>query len=94
LVLSGSEFYEDLLNSGCESLTFGVTNINFLKSRELHDGAGEMHDVLASFRERIKSNEQGVGSDLPLVLRFFLVLEVAHFELLAHIESLAKLVIS
>jgi hypothetical protein len=94
LVLSGSELLEDLINCGCESLTFSVTNINFLKGREFHDGAGEMHDVLASFRERIKSNEKGVGSDLPLILGSLLVLKVAHFELLADIECLTKLIIS
>ena len=60
---------------------------------ELHDGACQVHDVLASLRERIKSHEQGVGGDFPLVLGLLLVLIVGILELGADIQSEGKLII-
>jgi hypothetical protein len=51
LVLSLGEFLEDLLNCGSESLSLGATNFNLLESRELNNGAGKMHNVLASLGE-------------------------------------------
>jgi hypothetical protein len=60
---------------------------------ELHNGAGQVHDVLASLGEGIKSHEQGVGGDLPLVLGLLLVLIVGIFELGADIQSKSELVI-
>lgn len=53
-----------------------------------------MHDVLASLGERIKSHEQGVGGDLPLVLGLLLVLVVSILELGANVQSESELVIS
>jgi len=42
------EFFKDLIDSCGQSLTFSVTNFYLLQLVELNDGAGEMHDVLAS----------------------------------------------
>ena len=60
---------------------------------ELHNGAGQVHDILASLGERIKSHEQGVGGDLPLVLGLLLVLVVSILELGANVQSESELVI-
>lgn len=53
-----------------------------------------MHDVLASLGEGVQPNEERIRGDFPLVLREFLVLEVAHFKLSADIECLDQLVVS
>ena len=42
------EFSEDLFKTVSKSSTFGVSDLNLIKSLELLDGACEMHDVLAS----------------------------------------------
>jgi hypothetical protein len=52
-----------------------------------------VHDVLASLGERIKSHEQGVGGDLPLVLGPLLILVVGILELGANVQSKSELVI-
>jgi hypothetical protein len=52
-----------------------------------------MHDVLASFRERIKSHEESVGCDFPLVLGLGLILKVSILELGANIKSKGELVV-
>jgi len=59
----------------------------------LNNGAGKMHNVLAPLRERVQSYEKSVSSNFPLILRDLLILEIAHLELSAYIESLSKLII-
>jgi hypothetical protein len=54
---------------------------------ELDDGAGKVHDILASLGESIESHEKSVGGNLPLVLRFSLILEVGILEFRANIKS-------
>jgi len=43
-----------------KDLTLGVTNLNLGELVELDDGSSEMHDVLASLREAVKTHEQGI----------------------------------
>ena len=71
---------EYLNNSSTQGLTFGVTDINFSKSCELNNGRSEVHYVLASFREGIKSYEEGTCCDFPLALRLDFVFKINIFE--------------
>lgn len=52
-----------------------------------------MHDVLASLKEAIKSHEQSVGGDFPLVLGLSLVVKVGIFELVADINGKVEFVV-
>ena len=53
-----------------------------------------MHDVLASLKEAIKSDEQSVRGDLPLVLGLSLVVKVGILELVANINSKSEAFVS
>lgn len=72
---------------GSQLLSLGVTDFNLLELVELDDGAGQMHDILASFREGIKSHEQSIGCDFPLILSLCFVFEVGILELWADIKG-------
>jgi hypothetical protein len=51
-VLNGSsELFVDLNDGSRKGLTLGVTNLNLLELLELHDGVGQVHNVLASLLE-------------------------------------------
>jgi hypothetical protein len=51
-VLNGSsELFVDLNDSSRKGLTLGVTNLNLFELLELHDGVGQVHNVLASLLE-------------------------------------------
>jgi hypothetical protein len=51
-VLNGSsELFVDLDDGSRKGLTLGVTNLNLLELLELHDGVGQVHNVLASLLE-------------------------------------------
>jgi hypothetical protein len=75
-------------------LSFGVTNLNLLQLVELLDGAGQVHDVLASLREGIESNKESVGGDLPLVLALGLVVEVSLLEASTDLDAESEAVMS
>jgi hypothetical protein len=81
------ELIIDLVHTGGKGLTFCVTNENIRELVELQDGAGQVHDVLASLQERIESHKQSVSRDFPLVLGLSLVVKVGVFELEADIKS-------
>jgi hypothetical protein len=53
-----------------------------------------VHDVLASLREGVKSHEESVGGDFPLVLSLGLVFKVSIFEFGAHVQSENELIMS
>mmetsp|Transcript_20734 Transcript_20734/g.31851 ORF Transcript_20734/g.31851 Transcript_20734/m.31851 type:complete len:572 (-) Transcript_20734:732-2447(-) len=100
VVLHGRELVDGLLelrehleDGSREGLTLGVTDVDLLQLRELHNRAGQVHDVLAALREGVQAHEQSVGGDLPLVLGLGLVLEVGVLELGAHVESQHQLVV-
>jgi hypothetical protein len=86
------ELIIDLKNTGGKSFTFGVTNFYLLEFSELPDSASQVHDVLTSFKEAIKSHEKGVCSNLPLVLGLSLVIEVGIFEFVADFDGKSKLI--
>ena len=68
-ILNGfAELLVDLLEGGSHSLALCVADFNLLELVELLDGAGQVHDVYATFGESIKTDEQRIGGDLPLVL--------------------------
>jgi hypothetical protein len=82
-----------LVNTSSKSFTFSITNFNLLELVELHDGACQMHDVLASFQERIKSNKQCVCSDLPLIFRLSFVVKICIFEFVTNVKGKRKLIV-
>jgi hypothetical protein len=49
------ELTKDLKNRGSHGFTLGVTNFDLLQLVELLDSASQVHNVLASFAESIKS---------------------------------------
>jgi hypothetical protein len=49
-----------------------------------------MHDVLASLKEAIESDEQSIGGDFPLILRLSLIVKVGIFEFVANINGKSK----
>jgi len=53
-----------------------------------------MLNVLASLREGVKSNEESVSGDLPLILGFSFVLEVSILEFGADIEGKNQFLVS
>lgn len=87
LVHSLLEFHEDLLQSFSQGFTLGTSEFNLSQLVELHDGVGQMQNVVTSFKEGIQSHKQGIGGQLPGVLSFGLILEIGIFELSAHING-------
>jgi hypothetical protein len=87
------EFVKNLGQRLAHGGTLGVTNFDLAELLELLDGASQVHDVHAAFREGVKTNEESVGGDLPLVLRLGLVVEVGVLELGADLKSKGKLAV-
>jgi hypothetical protein len=86
--LDGSvEFVENAGDRLGHGLTLGVSDLNLLELVELHDGAGQVHDVLASLAEGVEADEESVGGDLPLVLALGLVVEVGFLEASADLDA-------
>lgn len=77
-------------------LALSVSDFDLLKLVELDNGAGEVHNILASLLERVETDEESVSGDLPLVspLSLSLVLEVCLLELGACFESSSELIMS
>jgi hypothetical protein len=65
-----------------------------LELGELHDCAGKVHDVLASLREGVESDKEGICGDFPLSLCLLLVLKVGILELGTDIKGNSELVVS
>jgi hypothetical protein len=65
-----------------------------LELGELDDSAGKVHDVLASLREGVKSDEESICGDFPLSLCLLLVLKVGILELGTDIKGNSELVVS
>jgi len=78
---------EYLFKTISKSSTFGVSDLNVSELLELLDGVCKMHDVLASFKEAIESNEQSIGCDFPLVFGLGLIVKVSIFEFIANIND-------
>jgi len=53
-----------------------------------------MHDILASFKEAIESNEQSVGCDFPLVFGLGLIVKVSILEFVANINDKGEFLMS
>jgi hypothetical protein len=66
------ELLENLHDWSGKLFSLSVTDFNLLKLVELNNGASEVHDILASFLERIKSHKKSIGCDFPLVASFCL----------------------
>ena len=77
-------------------LALSVSDFDLLKLVELDNGAGEVHNILASLLERVETDEESISGDLPLVspLSLSLVLEVCLLELGACFESSSELIVS
>jgi hypothetical protein len=77
-------------------LALSVSDFDLLKLVELDNGAGEVHNILASLLEGVETDEESVSGDLPLVspLSLSLVLEVCLLELGACFESSSELIVS
>jgi hypothetical protein len=88
------ELLEDLDDGSGKSLSFSVTNLNLLKLLELHDGVGQMHNVLASLLERVQSDEECILGDFPLASDLSLVLMVGFLEFGTSVESLLEIGVS
>ena len=84
----------DLFKTISKSSTFSVSDFDLIKLFELQNGICKMHDVLASFKEAIKSDEQSVGGDLPLVLGLSLVVKVGILEFVANFDSKSEVSVS
>jgi len=82
-----TEFLKDGLDVGRHDLALSVADLNFLQLVKLGDCAGQVHDVLATFSEGIKTHKQRIGADLPLVLGLAFVVEVGVFESGADFEA-------
>jgi hypothetical protein len=94
-IVDGSvELTVDLFETISKSSTFGVSDLDLVKLLELQNGVCKMHDVLASLKEAIKSDEQSVGGDLPLVLGLSLVVKVGIFEFVANFDSKSEVSVS
>lgn len=77
-------------------LALCVTDFDLLELVELDNGAGEVHDILATLLEGVKADEESVGGDFPLVcaLCLALVLEVSILEFGASLECKCELIMS
>jgi hypothetical protein len=73
-----------------KSSTFGVSDFDLIELFELQNGVCKMHDVLASLKEAIESDEQSIGGDFPLILGLSLVVKVGIFEFVANINGKSK----
>jgi len=80
----------DLFKTISKSSSFGVSNFDLIELFELQNGVCKMHDVLASLKEAIESDEQSIGGDFPLILRLSLVVKVGIFEFVANINGKSK----
>lgn len=83
----------DLHDVGSHRLALGITNFNLLQLAELRDCTSQVHDVLAALGEGVKTHKQGIGGDLPLVLRLAFVLKVGVLEFGADVESKRQLLV-
>ena len=88
------ELLVDLSERVRESSTFGVTYPNVIKLLELENSTSEVHDILTSLKEAIKSYKQSVCGDLPLIVGLGFVIKVSIFELVADLNSKGKLLMS
>jgi hypothetical protein len=94
-IVDGSvELTVDLFETISKSSTFGVSDLDLVKLLELQNGVCKMHNVLASLKEAIKSDEQSVGGDLPLVLGLSLVVKVGILEFVANFDSKSEVSVS
>lgn len=74
-------------------LTLGVANFNSLELVELDDRLGQLHDVLASLDEGIKTDKEGAGGDFPGIGGLSLSVIVGLFELGAELHAHRQLVV-
>lgn len=82
-----TEFLEYGLDVGRHDLALSIADLNLLQLVELSDCAGQVHDVLTTFSEGIKTHKQRIGADFPLVLGLAFVVEVGVFESGADFEA-------
>lgn len=94
LILEFLEFFKKSYNTSSQSVTFGVTNFNFLDLTKLNDGASEVLDVLTSLKEGVKSNKESISSNLPLILALSFVLEVGILEFVTDVNAQRKFAVS
>jgi hypothetical protein len=87
LIHSLLELHKNLLKSFSKGFSLGASELDLGQLVELHNGVGQMEDVVATFEERVESYEQGVGGEFPGVLGLGLVLEIGIFELGADVDG-------
>jgi hypothetical protein len=75
-----SELFRDLFDCLCKSFSLGSTEFDSFEFVELHDGCGEVQDIMASFAVGVQSGEQGIEGQLPFAFRLIFVLEVVLLE--------------